>query len=90
MGAVLDVFRGPFVWGEGDCCTSACDAFRRLYGIDPMAPLRGRYSSEAEAMALIRAWGGWRRMTARLAALAGLLPGTEAGQPSCWRSGFRG
>lgn len=73
--AVQDVMQGPFVWGAGDCCTSACDVFARLYGIDPMAPLRGRYASESQAMAMIRARGGWRRMTAQLADLAGLLPG---------------
>jgi len=78
MDAVLEVFDGPFAWGRGDCCTSACDVFARLHGTDPMAPLRGRYASETEARVLIRSWGGWRRMTARLADMAGLRPGTGA------------
>ncbi len=78
MQIVLDVFDGPFVWGCGDCCTSACDVFARLFGVDPMAPLRGIYTTEAEARALIRALGGWRRMTAWLADWAGLAPGTGA------------
>lgn len=78
MMAVQDVMQGPFVWGSGDCCTSACDVFQRLHGVDPMAPLRGRYASEAEAMALIRARGGWRRMTQWLADLAGLRSGVGA------------
>lgn len=78
MEAVLDVFQGPFVWGSGDCCTSACDVFARLHGVDPMGPLRGRYSTRAGALALIRDWGGWRRMTARLAGIAGLGPGRGA------------
>jgi len=78
MAAVLEVMTGPMIWGVSDCCTSACDAFWRLHGIDPMAPLRGRYASEAEASALIKAWGGWPRMFRSLAAQAGLKRGTGA------------
>lgn len=72
---VLEVYCRPFAWGDADCCTSACDVFAGWHGLDPMAPLRGLYSTEAGAMALIREWGGWRRMTARLADLAGLRAG---------------
>jgi hypothetical protein len=72
MRLVEDVFCRPFVWGVSDCCTAACDVFARLHGIDPMAPLRGRYASRAEAMALIRARGGWRAMADALAREAGL------------------
>ncbi|MCA2014376.1 hypothetical protein LCM17_22995 [Cereibacter sphaeroides] len=76
--AVDAVMHGPWVWGAADCCTSACDVFQRLHGIDPMAPLRGRYASEAEALALVRSFGGWRRMFRTLAAAAGLKPGVGA------------
>lgn len=76
--AVDAVMHGPWVWGSADCCTAACDVFRRLHGIDPMAPLRGCYATEAEAVALIRSYGGWRRMFAELRDLAGLRPGVGA------------
>lgn len=76
--AVDAVMHGPWVWGSADCCTAACDVFRRLHGIDPMAPLRGCYATEAEAMALIRSYGGWRPMFAELRDLAGLRPGVGA------------
>lgn len=41
----------PWKWGEADCCTSACDAFLALWGVDPMAELRGAYTTEAGARA---------------------------------------
>lgn len=79
VGEAVDaVMHGPWVWGSADCCTSACDVFQRLHGIDPMKPLRGRYASEAEAQALIRSFGGWRRMFRTLGAQAGLRAGVGA------------
>ena len=69
------IYRGPVVWGVSDCCTRACDVFAALHGVDPMAPLRGQYGSQAEALALIRARGGWRRMCNDLADVAGLVRG---------------
>lgn len=63
---------GPFVWGRSDCCTSACDIYARLHGIDPMAPLRGRYSTARGAYRLIKAYGGWLPMFRELAAQADL------------------
>jgi hypothetical protein len=75
----IDLMDGPFIWGRADCCTAACDVFRALHGVDPMAPLRGQYISELSARRLIRHWGGWHAMTADLAARAGLVavPGAE-------------
>ena len=61
------IYAGPIVWGSSDCCTRACDVFAALHGVDPMAPLRGRYSSAAEALHMIRARGGWLRMCNDLA-----------------------
>jgi len=81
MQAVLAVMNRPFVWGTADCCTSACDVFLRLWGVDPMQPLRGLYASKDEATAIIRARGGWRRMAQGLADAAGLVGGCgEAGE----------
>lgn len=88
--AVDAVMHGPWVWGLADCCTSACDVFQRLHGIDPMAPLRGRYATAAEALALIRSFGGWRRMFRTLGAGAGLRPGVgAAGEIGLVREGGR-
>jgi hypothetical protein len=87
MAHVLDVYDAPFEWGVSDCCTSACDVFARLHGIDPMAPLRGRYASQAQAHDLIRARGGWRRMFTRLTGAAGLVAGRgDAGELGLIRS----
>jgi len=90
MAAVLDVMAGPWVWGVSDCCSAACDVFARLHGIDPMAPLRGRFASRAEALRLIRSAGGWRPMCADLAARAGLRAGIGgAGELGLVRGGGR-
>lgn len=47
-----------FAWGRFDCCLFAADAVRVMTGFDGAAPLRGRYSSEGEALALLQAEGG--------------------------------
>jgi hypothetical protein len=78
MAAVLQVMTGPIVWGRSDCCAAACDVFALLHGVDPMAPLRGVYTSEAQALRLIRARGGWVQMCEGLARAALLVPGTGA------------
>lgn len=75
MSVVELVMDGPVVWGASDCCASVCDVFEVLHGVDPMASLRGRYQSEAEAGALIRAAGGWRCLVRDLARQSGLVPG---------------
>jgi hypothetical protein len=38
-----------FQWGRWDCALAVCDAIRSLTGVDPGAPYRGKYSTEAEA-----------------------------------------
>ncbi|MFN6976942.1 MAG: DUF6950 family protein [Gemmobacter sp.] len=68
----LRLMDGPFVWGQADCCTAACDVFAALTGTDPMAPLRGRYSTERGALRIIRRAGGWHALIDALAAGAGL------------------
>lgn len=70
---VIEVMDRRWKWGEADCCTAACDVFQRLTGIDPMAPLRGRYDSWDSAHALIKEMGGFEAMTDTLAAEAGLV-----------------
>lgn len=73
MAVALEVMDRPWQWGVADCCTAACDVFHRLHGIDPMAPLRGTYSSRLGAVRAIRARGGWLSMAEGLAAEAGLV-----------------
>jgi len=75
MDIVARVYLAPFEWGVSDCCTRACDVFAELHGVDPMAPLRGKYSDRRGALRLVRAAGGWRPMCSNLAARAGLVPG---------------
>jgi hypothetical protein len=70
--AALAAMDGPVVWGKSDCCASACDVFMELRGVDPLAPVRGRYSSVIEAARLIRAGGGFLMLARRLARHAGL------------------
>jgi hypothetical protein len=43
----------PFAWGKNDCGLFAADAVLAMTGNDPAADLRGTYSSEEQANALI-------------------------------------
>lgn len=81
LAHAVEVMDRPWKWGEADCCTSACDVFARITGIDPMARLRGTYNTRVGAAAMIRAMGGFDAMVDRLAAEAGLTRGTgDAGE----------
>lgn len=73
MAVCLEVMDRPWRWGAADCCTAACDVFLRLHGVDPMAPLRGRYSSRVGALRMIALEGGWQAMAQGLADRAGLV-----------------
>jgi hypothetical protein len=50
--------QSPFAWQTNDCCTFAAAAVMAITGGDPMADLRGTYSDEEGARALIAAEGG--------------------------------
>jgi hypothetical protein len=78
MAVALDVMEAPWEWGYNDCCASACEVFRRLYGIDPMAHLRGTYSTERDALRIIRSHGGFSEMASILAIRSGLRPCADA------------
>ncbi|MGZ9812651.1 DUF6950 family protein [Pseudoroseicyclus sp. H15] len=54
LEAAEEVMRGPIVWGRSDCCTSAADTFLRLWGIDPMPTLRGRFDTPLSAAQLVQ------------------------------------
>lgn len=75
VAEVERVMAARWKWGRADCCTSACDVFAALHGIDPMAPLRGRYASAVGAWRIIREWGGFPAMAEALARGAGLTVG---------------
>lgn len=54
LAAFIDARRDqPFAWGGQDCFTFAADAAVALTGDDPAAAVRGEYSSEEEAEAII-------------------------------------
>lgn len=54
LAAFIDARRDqPFAWGVQDCFTFAADAAVELTGDDPAAAVRGEYSSEEEADAII-------------------------------------
>jgi hypothetical protein len=42
----------PFAWGTFDCAMFCCQWIRELTGTDPGAAYRGKYSTEAEAIAI--------------------------------------
>jgi hypothetical protein len=44
----------PFAWGTHDCALFAADGIQAITGVDIAADFRGKYSTEAEAMALIQ------------------------------------
>lgn len=78
MAEVEKIMSPHWRWGLLDCTTAASDVFAALHGIDPMAPVRGKYRSAVEAYRLIEAWGGMMAMGSALAHLAGLTEGISA------------
>lgn len=47
-----------FRWGEVDCCLWACGAVAAMTGVDPAAPLRGRYHDLDGAIGALTAFAG--------------------------------
>lgn len=48
----------PFAWGSNDCILFAADAVLACTGVDLAADMRGRYATEADALALLAQHGG--------------------------------
>jgi hypothetical protein len=46
--------RAPFKWGANDCALFAADGIQAITGVDIAADFRGKYSTEADAMELIK------------------------------------
>lgn len=55
----------PFAWVGNDCCTFAAGAVLAITGVDAMAPLRGRYATQAGAARLIKRAGGLQPLVCR-------------------------
>ena len=59
LGRVLAASVGrPLIWGEHDCFTFAGQAAEALTGVDPTAPLHGRYHDYASGLRAARAQFG--------------------------------
>ena len=79
LAAFIDARRHvPFAWGQQDCATFAADALLTITGQDRLAPLRGRWASEAEARQVLQQMGGlaWavRRVLGRPMTTPGIAP----------------
>lgn len=61
-------------WGVSDCCTFAADWVLSQTGADPMADLRGTYSSRMSAESVIAEHGGLKALLGRARDLHGPLP----------------
>jgi hypothetical protein len=48
----------PFAWGVNDCVSFAFDGLHALTGADPLAPLRGRWANDAQALQVLQSMGG--------------------------------
>lgn len=48
----------PFEWGEHDCALAVCNHIHAMTGVDVAAEIRGKYSSEAGAEAMLHSLGG--------------------------------
>ena len=78
MAEVERIMAQPFAWGPCDCCSAACDVFAALWGVDPMAPVRG-YSGALSAHRLMARHGGLGGLADVLARCAGLCDGHRTG-----------
>lgn len=71
-----------FAWAEADCVLSVADHVRRVTGIDPAAPWRGRYAEAEGAAALAAEFGGVLGLARHAMALAGIREGERGeGRP---------
>lgn len=66
----------PPAWGRDDCCTFACDIIKAQFGLDLMAPLRGKYGNQKEAQEVM-----WRYASGNLGQVAIKLARRAAIEP---------
>lgn len=62
----------PFAWGTFDCALAACRLIHAQTGVDPGLAYRGKYSTEAEAIAVIGGAGDLGTFAAGIAASFGM------------------
>lgn len=62
LDAVEAVMVRGWEWGCADCAMAAGDVFLRLWGVDPMARLRGRWATALEAARVASEAGGMERL----------------------------
>lgn len=67
----------PFAWGSLDCSLFMAGWVLARTGIDPAAPLRGRYATERGALRHVRRLGGFEAMGRLLMAAAGFATTLE-------------
>jgi len=65
VAAAVAHMAGPWSWRDA-CYGPACDAFAALYGFDPMASVRGRFSTERGALLFVRRRGGMVECVSRI------------------------
>lgn len=68
----------PLVWGWNDCVAGAGLVFLRVWGVDPIAEIRGKWRTRREAEALLEKIGGWDAFEGMFRK-AGLKRGDEVG-----------
>ncbi|WJS86697.1 hypothetical protein [Paracoccus sp. TOH] len=78
IAEVERIMSRPFEWGPCDCCSAACDVFAALWGLDPMAAVRG-YRGPIGAVRMMRRAGGLPALAEGLAARAGFVTGHAIG-----------
>lgn len=72
--SVEDHMSQRWIWGASDCCSSARNVFHDLHGVDFMADIE-EYDSAAEAVRLIKSYGGFVDIVEYAMASAGLRDG---------------
>jgi len=78
VAAAVAHMAGPWSWREA-CYGPACDAFAALYGFDPMASVRGRFSTERGALLFVKRRGGMVRCVAGILEPQGFVQGQSPG-----------
>lgn len=68
---LADLARRRWRWGETDCLMVLSDWVRLMRGVDPAAPWRGTYSTEAECWSILDSAGGIEALLTRTMAVHG-------------------
>jgi len=59
FNAALWHLRTPFAWGLRSDCTAACEAFKALHGLDPLAQCGASYTTAIGAARILNRAGGY-------------------------------